>query len=157
MSVSPESLELRPVARPPEHLPVRCEWPDLESVAALQRLCTEFCWLVDHGQADQVAHLFCDDVRYEAQGTASAGIDALMLRMQARAARRDYTSRHVASSFRFHLLGDGDVSGHSTLIVFRDTVVPAVVADVHDRFRRIGDGTWRIAERRIVPMMAAQS
>lgn len=138
-------------------LPVHCEWPDPESAAALQRLCTEFCWLVDHGLADKTAHLFADDVRYEAQGTASTGIDALMLRMQARAARRDYTSRHIASSFRFHVLGDGDVSGHSVLVVFRDTAVPAVVADVHDRFRRLGDGTWRIAKRRIVPVMGAIS
>jgi hypothetical protein len=123
----------------------------------LERLSTDFCWLVDQGYANQTDHLFTEDVRYSAQGAISIGKTAVMKRMQARAANTGYTTRHLSLGHRFHVEGDGQVIGQSTLLVFRDTTMPAVVADVHDRYRRLPNNTWRIAERSIEAVMRATS
>lgn len=136
-------------------LPLQCQWPDAATARALQLLCDEFCWLVDHGHADRTRHLFTPDVQYHAQGVASAGIEPLMRRMAERAARRDYRSRHVVSGLRLHGCGADEVLGQSLLVVYRDSPSPALVADVHDRYRRGAAGDWRIAQRRIEPALPA--
>lgn len=136
-------------------LPLHCVPPDAASARALQLLCDEFFWLVDHGFAERTRHLFTEDVRYHAQGRSSEGIVLLMQRMAERAARREPRTRHVVSGLRLHQHSDAHIEGYSLLIVYRDSPLPALVADVHDRFVRGADGQWRIADRMILPVMEA--
>ena len=138
-------------------LPIHCAWPDADVAAALERLCSEFCWLVDQGHADKTDHLFTDDVHYHAQGVLSIGKAAVMERMRARAAKTGYATRHLSLGHRFHVEAAGDVIGHSTLVVFRDTTLPVVVADVHGRYRRLPNRSWRIAARHIEAVMRSVS
>lgn len=137
-------------------LPIHCTPPDAAIERALQALCHEFFWLVDHGYADRTRHLFTDDVRYHAQGVSSQGIVPLMQRMAERAARTVPRTRHVVSGLRLHQQSDAHIEGYSMLVIYRDTPLPALVADVHDRFTRGADGQWRIADRKLLPVMEAQ-
>lgn len=134
-------------------MPLHCVLPDAADARALQALCDDFCWLVDHGFADRTRHLFTDDVRYQAQGRSSEGILLLMQRMAERAARREPCTRHVVSGLRLHQQSDAHIEGYSMLIVYRNSSLPALLADVHDRFVRGDDGRWRIADRMILPVM----
>jgi hypothetical protein len=134
-------------------LSVDCVPPDAETSRCLERICADFCWLVDHGRADQTAHLFTPDVRYTAQGRESIGLHEVMRRMSERAARRDYTTRHVASGFRFNQLGPGEIEGRCVMVIYRDRSTAALVADVHDLFRREGDGPWKLARRHITSIL----
>lgn len=138
-------------------LPIHCDWPDANVAASLERLCAEFWWLVDQGHADKTDHLFTEDVHYNAQGVLSLGKAAVMERMRARAAKTGYTTRHLSLGHRFHVETDGHVIGHSTLVVFRNTTLPAVVADVHDRYRLLPNNSWRIAARHIEAAMRGMS
>lgn len=134
-------------------LPIDCRAPEASVERALRALCDEFFWLVDQGFADRTRHLFTDDVRYHAQGVVSQGVLPLMQRMAERAARREPRTRHVVSGFRLHQSEAAHIEGYSLLVVYRHTPVPALVADVHDRFRLGADGLWRIADRMILPVM----
>jgi hypothetical protein len=134
-------------------LPIDCVPPDAETARCLERICADFCWLVDHGCADQTAHLFTQDVRYTVQGRESSGLREVMQRMSERAARRDYVTRHVATGFRFHRLGRDEVEGQCVMVIYRDRSTAALVADVHDLFRREGDGPWQIARRHITSIL----
>jgi hypothetical protein len=134
-------------------LPLDCVSPDAETCLYLERICADFCWLVDHGRADQTHHLFTPDVRYTAQGRESSGLQEVMRRMSQRAARRDYVTRHVASGFRFHQLGPDEVEGQCVMVIYRDSSAVALVADVHDLFRREGDGPWRLARRHVTSVL----
>jgi hypothetical protein len=138
-------------------LPIQCAPPDAETARCLERICTEFCWLVDHGLADRTRHLFTDDVDYSAQGKESRGLAELMHRMSERAALRNRVSRHVSSGFRFHRVGPDEVLGYSLMVVYRDYAAPALVADVHDLFRRQETGCWKLARRRIVKILEPEA
>jgi hypothetical protein len=138
-------------------LPIQCAPPDEETARCLERICTDFCWLVDHGFADRTAHLFTEDVLYCAQGRESHGLAEVMRRMSERAMRRDYVSRHVSTGFRFHRLEPDEVHGHSLMVVYRDHATPALVADVHDVFRREESGVWKLAKRRIISVLAPKA
>lgn len=134
-------------------LPLHCSPPDAETARCLEQICTDFCWLVDQGFADQTAHLFTEDVWYGAQGQVSQGLTEVMRRMAERAARRDPLTRHVASGFRFHRLGPDEVQGQCVMVVYRGHATPALVADVHDVFRRQGNGPWKLAQRCMVKVL----
>lgn len=136
-------------------LPVRCVAPDESTERAIRRLCLDFCWLVDHGFADQTRHLFTDDVRYVSQGVESVGIEALMERMRARATQK-HASRHQVSNVRLHRRSGREVEACSMLVVYRGLTTPSVVADVHDLFRVSAHEDWRIAQRQIVTVFEAQ-
>jgi hypothetical protein len=137
-------------------LPVNCSLLDTHTSQLLQNLCTEFYWLVDHGFADRTAGMFTNDVVYSAQGVVSHGHSAVQQRMDERAARRDYTSRHTASAFRYHQLSTDQVAAYHLLVVYRDSPVPAVVADVHDLFQ-YRPGGWQIAQRHIAAVLRPAS
>ena len=132
---------------------IECVPPDAETTVCLERICADFCWLVDHGLAEQTAYLFTSDVCYTAQGKESRGLAEVMRRMSERAARRDYVTRHVASGFRFHHLGPDEVEGHCVMVIYRNRATAALVADVHDLFRRQGGGSWKLARRQITSVL----
>lgn len=127
--------------------------PDAETAARLEGICAEFCWLVDHGMADRTEHLFTEDVCYIAQGRESRGLADVMRRMAERAARRDYVTRHIASGFRFQRIGPDEVQGQCVMVVYRNRSAAALVADVHDVFRRQRHGAWRLARRHIISIL----
>ncbi len=124
---------------------------------AVEALVAEHAWLIDHGQADEIAELYTEDGSMHGVGPDLIGRDAIAAWSVNRAAMRDRVSRHVCTNFRLVPVADDEVHGTLILTVFRHdgvgqrVTLPFMVGDCEDIYRRGDDGTWRIARRRITP------
>lgn len=122
----------------------------------LEALVAEVAWRLDHGAADRVAELFTETGAFVSPLATLTGRAELAAGFGMRA-RQSHTTRHVHSNLR--CVRDGDaVLGTSILTVYRHdgdgpgTPRPFLVGDCEDRFACDAGDTWRIAERRIVPV-----
>ncbi len=124
---------------------------------AIQRLSSDFGYLVDRGRATDCATLFTPDARLvfnpnSATPVALEGIDAIRGFLANREGMRHVTTRHVATNLRLTPSGVNDAQGHSLLTVFRsddEGREPRIsaVCDVAELFRKEAGGAWKIAER----------
>lgn len=125
--------------------------------AELCRLVTESAWRVDLRQAGTLHELFVDDGELEVGDTYRGRAQIQAWGRQIDAANAYPGIRHVTSNQRF-IATQADSSGHDTatgttvLTVYmkngdgRNTSVPWVVGEDHDRFVRTTNG-WRFTYR----------
>ena len=125
---------------------------------ACQRLVTEYCHLVDHGKAEQIAGLFSEDgVWKSAEGTAN-GRDEVRRGFAARQANAKRMSRHVCNNLLLNIIDEDHAEGTVYLTLYRHDGEPGrrispldgpqMVGEYRDRFVRTSEG-WRFAHREI--------
>ncbi len=131
--------------------------PDAGVRTAIAGLVAEYVWLIDHGAADRVASLFTEEGRLLGLGEDIVGRAAIAAWGERRAAMRERTTRHVCTNLRLTHESPGRVRGTVLLTVYRHDgppprpATPFMVGDFEDIYERGQDGSWRIAERRLVP------
>ena len=133
---------------------------------ACERLVTQYCHFVDHGEGARVAELFTDDGVWsspESTMTGRAAIRAGFQRRQDNAARM---SRHVCSNLLIDVEDGERARGVVYLTLYRHdgepgrrmspSAAPSIVGEYRDVFRRTEAG-WRFARRDIsVSFIAAE-
>lgn len=121
----------------------------------IERLSTEYCWLIDHGYADRAAELFTDDAVLSGGGNAASGIADIRKHLEERAQNREIRSRHVVTNIRLVSEGSGRVRGTAIMTIYRSIGESAppqlVVGDIEDLYQLCADGCWRLAQRKLVP------
>ena len=122
---------------------------------AIEQLVAEHAWLIDHGQADQIALLYTDDARVLGIGPDKIGQAAIQTWAAERAAMTERRSRHVQSNLRLAPVSGDECRGTVVLTLYRHdgpgkaAAVPLMIGEYEDAYRRGPDGTWRFAERRL--------
>lgn len=128
---------------------------DDETRRAIEDLATEYCWLVDHGYADQAADLFTDDAVLSTGASQASGIADVRRHLEQRTQNREIRSRHVVSNIRLISESTGQVRGTIIMTIYRSMGESArpqmVIGDAEDVYRLGADGRWRFAERKLVP------
>ena len=129
-----------------------------EDRLAIVALNDEFGYRLDHGDVAGFLDLFTDDVAYSNGDRHLAGRPEMETFFTARAGR-GRVSRHLYSGLRIRPEGKDAATGTSVWLTFAGEgplpirpAEPFAVADVEDSYRREG-GVWRIAARRISPVM----
>lgn len=132
-----------------------------ETYAACARLTAAFAVLVDHHRYEELGELFTEDCAFERPGVSLASRADLVAFMNQRP--RDQLTRHACTPPLVEDIGDGEASGICYLAFYQGERQEdgsaklggvAALAEYHDVFRRTAQG-WRIAKRRVVPVMMA--
>jgi SnoaL-like protein len=134
--------------------------PDRQDQESIVDVIHRYFWLVDHGRADETAHLFTPSGRLTfgerapKPGTIEGA--AIGVAMLARSKQINVTTRHVVSNIILAVRDAASVEASFLLTLFRseDTrldTYPASIADVDDVFVRQGEH-WRIQRRVIAPV-----
>ncbi|MDP7066142.1 MAG: nuclear transport factor 2 family protein [Acidimicrobiales bacterium] len=125
---------------------------------ACETLISEYCHLVDFGNASAIAQLFILDGRWTGPGVDMVGQSEIEAGFSARQAVSRRQSRHLCTNVVINVEGD-EATGLCYLLNFRhdsqsgtaETPAPAglpkYVGEYHDRFVRTDQG-WRFASRR---------
>jgi uncharacterized protein (TIGR02246 family) len=126
---------------------------------ACERLVTEYCHLVDHGEAARIAELFTEDGVWSSPENTMTGREAIARGFARRQANTARMSRHVCGNVLIDVTGADQATGVCYLTLYRhDGVperatspsdVPAIVGEYRDTFARNADG-WRFKRREIV-------
>jgi uncharacterized protein (TIGR02246 family) len=126
---------------------------------ACERLVTQYCHFVDHGQAGRIAELFTEDGVWTSPENTMTGREAIahgFARRQANAARM---SRHICENTLITVDDADQARGVCYLTLYRHdgaverttspSDVPAIVGEYRDAFARTATG-WRFKRREIV-------
>ena len=125
---------------------------------ACEKLISEYCHLVDFGNASAIAQLFILEGRWSGPGVDMVGQSEIEAGFSARQAVTRRQSRHLCTNVSIDVEGD-EARGLCYLLNFRhdsqsgtaETPAPAglpkYVGEYHDRFVRTDQG-WRFASRR---------
>jgi hypothetical protein len=128
---------------------------------ACSRLTAAFAVLVDAHRNEELGELFTEHCSFERPGVSLASRADVVTFMSARP--RDALVRHCCLPPLIEQTGEGEAKGVTYLTFYQgepQEVGPgklggvAAVAEYHDIFRKTPDG-WRIAARRVVPIMMA--
>jgi ketosteroid isomerase-like protein len=129
----------------------------------IDALNSEFAYLIDHDQSEQVPELFTEDGVYgRSTGQRSVGREAIRAGYKSRKDHGARTARHIFSNLRLTPLADGLVGGSCILTLYaRDGLPPhpaepLVIADYDDIYQRGEDGRWRFKERIITWIFARE-
>ena len=133
---------------------------DAAARQAVEALVHRHAWLIDRGQAGEVAELYTEDAVLTGIGPEKRGRAAIAAWASAREAMTGRRSRHVQTNLLVEDGGDGLLTGHVTLTLYRHdgeggAPTPMLVGDYSDRYRLGADGAWRIAERRLTVAFGA--
>ena len=129
--------------------------------SACAQLTAAFAVLVDHHRYEELGELFTEDCRFERPGALLTGRAELVAFMDQR--DRAQLTRHVCAPPLILTKSNDSTRGITYLTFYQGEtkevgpgkLVGAVAfAEYHDLFRKTHDG-WRIAERRVVPIMMA--
>lgn len=127
----------------------------LEALEALKDLNSGFCYYLDHGDLNSLIDLFCEDAVYSHGPRISHGRSQISRLFHERHSK-GRTSRHLQTSLRLQLEGDGTARGTSVCLTFAaddpppiSPARPYLVADFTDLYRLCEDGRWRIQKRHI--------
>ncbi|MFF4476944.1 nuclear transport factor 2 family protein [Streptomyces sp. NPDC021218] len=131
----------------------------------LSMLVTALWYEIDHGDGSAAAGFFTADAELTFSRRTFRGTDEISGVYRDRTARGPRVSRHLMSNFHVLRHESERVEAISALVLYAQdgtppvpTTVPVLVADVYDRFVRVGevageaDGEahrWLIASRRI--------
>lgn len=121
----------------------------------LEDLNAAFTHHLDHGNIPALVDLFTADALYTNGLRESRGRAAIEALFRQRVAKGPRTSRHIYSGLRFEITSGREAIGTSVCLSFAADGLPPLpakpflVGDFVDRYRREGDGRWRIAERHI--------
>lgn len=126
---------------------------------ACERLVTEYCHLVDHGEAARIADLFADDgVFHFDEGVfhIASGRETLREFFQSRQDQTGRMSRHVCNNTLIEVIDADNARGVTYLTLYRHDGEPGrshsplsgptFVGEYRDNFARTADG-WRFKER----------
>ncbi len=123
-----------------------------------QRLVTEYCHLVDHGEAAQIAELFSEDGVWKSPEVTMNGQAEVKRGFAARQANAKRMSRHVCNNFLLDVIDEDHAEGTVYLTLYRHDGEPGrrtsplegprMVGEYRDRFVRTSEG-WRFAHREI--------
>jgi len=126
---------------------------------ACERLVTQYCHLVDHGEAARVAELFTEDGVWVSPEITMTGREAVARGFARRQANPARMSRHVCANVLIDVADADHASGVCYLTLYRHdgapdratspSDVPAIVGEYRDAFARTKDG-WRFRRREIV-------
>lgn len=133
---------------------------------ACERLVTEYCHFVDHGQAARIADQFTEDGVWAAPGSTLTGRAEIARGFGARQANTRRMSRHVCSNLLIDVLDHDNATGVVYLTLYRHdgeagrrvspSSVPDIVGEYRDTFVRTEQG-WKFKRREIgVSFSAAQ-
>ena len=78
---------------------------------ACLRLATEYCHLVDHGEAARCAELFAEDGVWVAGGATTTGREAILKSFRRRQDRSERQSRHVCCNQLIDIQDEDHASG----------------------------------------------
>ena len=125
---------------------------------ACERLVTEYCHFVDHGEAAKIAGLFADDGIFASPRAVKTGrvdIADWFMRREGNVARM---SRHVCCNQLIDVIDENNATGVVYLTLYRHdgevgrplspSDVPDIVGEYRDQFVRTGEG-WRFKRRDI--------
>ncbi|WP_210592153.1 nuclear transport factor 2 family protein [Streptomyces sp. GESEQ-35] len=127
----------------------------------LSMLVTALWHEIDHGDGSAAAGFFTSDAELTFSRRTFRGTDEISGVYRDRAARGPRVSRHLLTNFLVLRHESGHVEAVSALMLFAQdgtppvpATVPVLIADVYDRFVRVGaadehTSRWRIASRRI--------
>jgi len=129
----------------------------LRDRVAIEALCIEYFYLLDHGQAEKVADLFTDEGVLDLGERVFNGKQAIRDYYAARSKTR--ITRHVSTNLRLVFQGQDRVQGLRTFTYYGAEgpgTPPAVpsVADYEEVFVRGADGRWRFASRKVTPVFS---
>ena len=123
-----------------------------------QRLVTEYCHLVDHGEAERIADLFSEDGVWKSPEVTMNGQAEVKRGFAARQANVKRMSRHVCNNFLLNIIDEDHAEGTVYLTLYRHDGEPGrrlsplegpqMVGEYRDRFVRTSEG-WRFAHREI--------
>jgi len=121
-----------------------------------ERLVTNYCHHVDHGEAEKIADLFSDDGIWRSPGVEMNGVDEVRKGFAARQANVGRMSRHVCNNLLINVIDEDNATGTVYLTLYRHDGEaqrrtspldgPELVGEYRDRFVRTDTG-WRFAER----------
>jgi hypothetical protein len=125
------------------------------------RLITEYCRLVDFGEAERIAELFTADGVWEGPELVMDGRDAIRTWFARRAGVTRRTSRHLVTNVAVDVVGEDEATALCYLVNYRHdsegteppqlpvpAAPPKFVGEYHDRLVRT-DAGWRFAHRRL--------
>lgn len=125
---------------------------------ACERLVTEYCHVIDHGEASRVANLFAADGVWVSFEQTMDGRDAIASGFGKRQANTGRISRHVCCNLLIDVIDADNAKGVVYLTLYRDdgdpkrtvspSAVPTVVGEYRDQFVRTAEG-WRFKRREV--------
>ena len=123
-----------------------------------QRLVTDYCHLVDHGEAERIAELFSEDGVWKSPEVAMEGREQIQKGFARRQANAGRMSRHVCNNLRVDVVDEHNAVGVVYLTLYRHDAEPGrrvspleqpeMVGEYRDRFVRTPEG-WRFAHRQV--------
>jgi SnoaL-like domain len=125
---------------------------------ACERLVTEYCHFVDHGEAAKIAGQFSDDGVWASASAVHSGREAIERNFEKRQANVKRMSRHVCSNLLIDVIDGNNATGVVYLTLYRHdgepgrplspSDVPEIVGEYRDTFVRTANG-WRFRRREI--------
>ena len=123
-----------------------------------ERLVTQYCHFVDHGEAARIADLFTKNGVWAGPGVRMEGHDELRKGFGVRQANSARMSRHVCNNLLVDVIDEDHAEGTVYLTLYRHDGEPGrkisplegpvIVGEYRDEFVRTADG-WRIQNRKI--------
>jgi hypothetical protein len=125
---------------------------------ACERLVTQYCHLVDHGEASRIADLFSKDGVWASTENSMTGQDQVRAGFLVRENNKARMSRHVCSNLLVDVLDEDHARGTVYLTLYRHDGKegrsispldgPVMVGEYRDRFVRSAEG-WRFERREV--------
>jgi hypothetical protein len=132
---------------------------------ACERLVTQYCHFVDHGEAERISELFTGDGVWSSPENTMTGRDAIRAGFAARQKNTKRMSRHVCSNLLIDVEDETTARGVVYLTLYRHdgepgrrtspSAVPAIVGEYRDTFVKTAEG-WRFQRRDTVVSFVAQ-
>ena len=125
---------------------------------ACERLVTQYCHFVDHGEASKIADLFAKDGVWTSPENSMNGQEEIRAGFALREANKARMSRHVCNNFLVDVIDEDHAGGTVYLTLYRHdgkegrAVSPlnsaVMVGEYRDRFVRTSEG-WRFEHREV--------
>jgi hypothetical protein len=126
---------------------------ELSARLAIERLTIEYAYLLDHGEATQLADLFTQDGVLQTDKVRLAG-RAAIAEYYARRAKAPRTTRHISTNLRIVFETPDRARGTRLILYYRGEgdrppfpAKPGSVGEYREVYVRDPDGAWRFASR----------
>jgi len=136
----------------------------IENRLAIEDLNHDFCYCLDHGIVEELAHLFTKDCLYSHGSRVSSGREQVLALFAGRLAAGVRTSRHLQTSLKITMQSSQKAAGKSVCLTFAcdqdppvSPATPFLVADFTDEYLRSAGGIWRIHRRHIERIFTADN
>ena len=133
---------------------------------ACARLVTEYCHVIDHGDAAKVADLFTADGVWASPENTMTGREAILRGFTNRQNNKARMSRHVCNNLLIEVIDQNTAQGVVYLTLYRNDgeegrrfasgASPSMVGEYRDQFENTADG-WRFKRREVaINFLAAE-